>query len=79
MCSMETSEPEFYYLLRDKDGELIGTHESYMNYPPGSAVGSMMIERTTKAHIETLKEFECVDKDGIAALIDESEIDGILF
>lgn len=76
MSSMETSEPEFYYLLRDKSGEIVGVHTSGLSYANNATLGEYRLEKTTKAYVETIKEFRCFDIDGIIS--DDSDIGGIL-
>ena len=56
MCFMETSEPKFYYIIRDFDGSFAGYHTRNGPNPELTALG-YKLEPSTQAVIDTLHAF----------------------
>jgi hypothetical protein len=56
MCFMETSEPKFYYIIREHDGLFAGFHTRNGPNHELSALG-YELEPSTQAVIETIQEF----------------------
>jgi len=57
---METSEPDFYYIFREANGEFAGIHKTRQNYSANVKFAGFDLEPTTKSYFETIREFESV-------------------
>ena len=61
MCFMETSEPRFYYIIRDHDGSLAGYHTRNGPNHELTTLG-YKLEPSTQAVIETIQEFVILER-----------------
>lgn len=57
---MEISEPDFYYLIRHPDGDVVSVHRSKERYGENAMLGAYHIEITNQETVETLQEFGAV-------------------
>jgi len=80
---MEMSEPNFYYLIRHPNGDMVGVHRTKSNYGQTAALGAYPIELTTKEVVETLDAFGSLpvlidDSDPLPEPVTASLLDGIV-
>lgn len=57
---MEISEPDFYYLIRQPDGEVVSVHRSKEKYGKHAMLGAYHLEITNQETVETLQAFGAV-------------------
>ena len=71
---METSEPDFYYLLRHPDGDVIAGVCSTTKHGANAMFGAYRLEATTKETIETLEAFGSIERMESEEELEDTEV-----